>query len=582
MSANNNTVNRRFSVAPMMEWTDRHCRFFHRLLTRRALLYTEMLTTGAVLHGDRARLLRFDRGRASAGAAAWRLRSAGARRVRAHRCGSGFDEINLNAGCPSDRVQDGRFGACLMAEPALVGDCVAAMKAAVSIPVTVKCRIGIDEQDPEPALENFTRKRSSGQGPMRSSSTRARPGSKDFRQRRTARFRRSITNASIGSSTRIRDLTVVLNGGIGSVEDALTHLQHVDGVMMGRAAYQEPWRLLAVDPLVFGEAARFASREGSRGGARSPYIEREIAQGTRLHSITRHLHGLFRAVPGARAFRRHLAGAASTPHAGAEYLRCRACIGRGRRSGQRPAIWRTSRPDASVAQRPEPKMLLGVPLSEIAWLALAVVIGGVITGILAGLFGIGGGAVIVPVLYEVFSRARSARGRAHAALRRHLDRHHLADHGALLSHAPRKRPCHPARDQAVGASRRDRRHLRRGDRRLRAAGRVQDRLRADRRFHRHQISVRRRSLESRHRSARHGADDALRLRHRACRIADGRERRLAVQHRAHALRQADPQRGRDLGGARRADHHRRHASAIFSPVCTTTRCCRRCRSASSR
>src|ERR1700691_3256769 len=146
---------RRFSVAPMMEWTDRHCRYFHRLLTRRALLYTEMLTVGAVLHGDRARLLRFD---AAEHPLALQLGGSHPRALAAcARIGAelGFDEINLNAGCPSDRVQDGRFGACLMAEPALVGDGVAAMKAAVAIPVTVKCRIGIDDQDPEPALENF-------------------------------------------------------------------------------------------------------------------------------------------------------------------------------------------------------------------------------------------------------------------------------------------------------------------------------------------------------------------------------------------------------------------------------------------
>ena len=158
----------RFCVAPMMEWTDRHCRFFHRLLTRRALLYTEMLTTGAVLHGDRVAAAALRSGRASGGAAARRLRPARARRLRARSAPiSAIDEINLNVGCPSDRVQDGRFGACLMAEPALVGDCVAAMKAAVAIPVTVKCRIGIDDQDPEEALETLARSGRSGQAPMR-------------------------------------------------------------------------------------------------------------------------------------------------------------------------------------------------------------------------------------------------------------------------------------------------------------------------------------------------------------------------------------------------------------------------------
>jgi tRNA-dihydrouridine synthase A len=319
MNLNNNKVNRRFSVAPMMEWTDRHCRFFHRGLTRRALLYTEMLTTGAVLHGDRGRLLRFD---PAEHPLALQLGGSDPRALaECARIGTdaGFGEINLNAGCPSDRVQDGRFGACLMAEPALVGDCVAAMKAAVSIPVTVKCRIGIDEQDPEPALESFTQavKRAGADALI----VHAR---KAWLKGLSPKENREVPPLDYERVYRLKhahpELAIVLNGGVGSVEDALTHLQHVDGVMMGRAAYQEPWRLLAVDPLVFGEAARFASAKEA-AAALAPYIAREIAQGTRLHSITRHLHGLFHAVPGARAYRRHLAGAASTPHADAEYLR---------------------------------------------------------------------------------------------------------------------------------------------------------------------------------------------------------------------------------------------------------------------
>jgi tRNA-dihydrouridine synthase A len=308
----------RFCIAPMMEWTDRHCRFFHRLLTRRALLYTEMLTTGAVLHGDRGRLLRYD---AAEHPVALQLGGSDPRALAAcARIGAdmGFDEINLNAGCPSDRVQDGRFGACLMAEPALVGDCVAAMKAAVDIPVTVKCRIGIDEQDPESALEIFAQ-------------AVARAGAdalivharKAWLKGLSPKENRDVPPLDYDRVYRLKrahpQLTVVLNGGVGSVEAALAHLDRVDGVMMGRAAYQEPWRLLAVDPLVYGEAARFRSAKEA-ALALMPYIERELTQGTRLHAITRHLHGLFRAVPGARAFRRHLAGAATTPHAGAECL----------------------------------------------------------------------------------------------------------------------------------------------------------------------------------------------------------------------------------------------------------------------
>ena len=302
----------------MMEWTDRHCRFFHRLLTRRALLYTEMLTTGAVLHGDRARLLRYD---AAEHPLALQLGGAEPRALAAcARIGAdlGFDEINLNVGCPSDRVQDGRFGACLMAEPALVADCVAAMKAVVSIPVTVKCRIGIDDQDPEAALEAFAQ--AIEQASADALIVHAR---KAWLKGLSPKENREIPPLDYDRVYRLKaahpHLPVVLNGGIAGVDEALRHLDHVDGVMMGRAAYQEPWRLLAVDPKVFGEAAPFASPKEA-AAALVRYIERELAHGTRLHGITRHLHGLFRAVPGARAFRRALAGAATTPGADAALL----------------------------------------------------------------------------------------------------------------------------------------------------------------------------------------------------------------------------------------------------------------------
>jgi tRNA-dihydrouridine synthase A len=309
---------RKFSVAPMMEWTDRHCRFFHRLLTRCALLYTEMLTTGAVLHGDRARLLRFH---PAEHPLALQLGGAEPRALAAcARIGAdfGFDEINLNVGCPSDRVQDGRFGACLMAEPALVGDCVAAMKAAATIPITVKCRIGIDDQDAEQALESFAQ--AVEQAGADALIVHAR---KAWLKGLSPKENREVPPLDYARVYRLKiahpRLPVVLNGGIGSVEDALGHLAHVDGVMMGRAAYQEPWRLLAVGPLFFGEDVRLASPKEA-AMALVPYIERELAQGTRLHAITRHLHGLFRAVPGARAFRRRLAEAATKPEAGADVL----------------------------------------------------------------------------------------------------------------------------------------------------------------------------------------------------------------------------------------------------------------------
>jgi tRNA-dihydrouridine synthase A len=310
-------ISHRFSVAPMMEWTGRHCRFFHRLMTRRALLYTEMLTTGAVLHGDRGRLLRFDPAEHPVA-----LQLGGSEPRALAECArigadAGFDEINLNAGCPSDRVQEGRFGACLMSEPELVGDCVAAMKAAVAIPVTVKCRIGVDDQDPEEALERFTQAVERAGADVLIVHAR-----KAWLKGLSPKENRDVPPLDYERVYRLKAahsrLPIVLNGGVGSVEDARVHLAQVDGVMMGRAAYQEPWRLLAVDAALFDEAAPFTSAKEA-AAALVPYIEGELRAGTRLHSITRHLHGLFRAVPGARAFRRHLASAANSD-AGAEFL----------------------------------------------------------------------------------------------------------------------------------------------------------------------------------------------------------------------------------------------------------------------
>jgi tRNA-dihydrouridine synthase A len=306
----------RFCVAPMMEWTDRHCRFFHRLLTRRALIYTEMITTGAVLRGDRARLLAYDPfehpvalqlGGSDPAALAQSARIAEE---------LGYDEINLNCGCPSDRVQEGRFGACLMAEPRLVGDSVAAMKAAVRIPVTVKCRIGIDEQDPEAALDEIA-----GAVVVAGVDALVVHARKAWLQGLSPRENRDVPPLDYDRVRRLKAahpaLPVILNGGITSLDQAAEHLGPLDGVMMGRAAYQEPWRLLAVDQEIFGVPAPFTTPKEA-GLALIPYIERELARGTRLHSITRHVLGLFRGVPGARAFRRHLAVEAVKPGADAE------------------------------------------------------------------------------------------------------------------------------------------------------------------------------------------------------------------------------------------------------------------------
>ena len=289
----------------MMDWTDRHCRVFHRLMTRRARLYTEMLTTGAIIHGDRQRLLGFDD---CEHPVALQLGGSDPRDLAtAAGIGEdfGYDEINLNVGCPSDRVKDGRFGACLMAEPALVAEGIAAMKHAVKIPVTVKCRIGIDDQDPEIALDTMAR--SVIEAGANALIVHAR---KAWLNGLSPKENRDIPPLDYDRVYRLKaalpDLPVIINGGIGSLAEARRHLDHVDGAMLGRAAYQEPWRLLTVDPDLFGEPAPHATMKDVFE-AMMPYIADQLSQGTRLHSITRHFVGAFHAVPGARAFRRHLA-----------------------------------------------------------------------------------------------------------------------------------------------------------------------------------------------------------------------------------------------------------------------------------
>jgi tRNA-dihydrouridine synthase A len=303
----------------MMDWTDRHCRVFHRLLTRHARLYTEMLTTPAIIHGDRARLLGFD---ASEHPVALQLGGSDPRELsEAARIGEGFgyDEINLNVGCPSDRVKDGRFGACLMAEPELVAACVAAMKRAVKIPVTVKCRIGIDDQDPEVSLDRLARAVVAAGSDVLIVHAR-----KAWLTGLSPKENRDIPPLDYDRVYRLKrampEVPVIINGGIASLAEAKAHLGHVDGVMLGRAAYQEPWRLLPVDADIFGETPRFAGMKDVFA-AMTPYIERELAKGTRLHAITRHFVGAYHAVPGARAFRRHLAEHGVKAGAGIEVLR---------------------------------------------------------------------------------------------------------------------------------------------------------------------------------------------------------------------------------------------------------------------
>ena len=303
----------------MMDWTDRHCRVFHRLMTRRARLYTEMLTTGAILHGDRRRLLGFD---ASEHPVALQLGGSDPRDLATSaKIGEdfGYDEINLNVGCPSDRVKDGRFGACLMAEPALVAACVGAMKRSVAIPVTVKCRIGIDDQDPEAALDALARSVIAAGADALIVHAR-----KAWLDGLSPKENRDIPPLDYDRVYRLKaslpDVPVVINGGIASLAEARRHLGFVDGVMLGRAAYQEPWRLLTADPELFGEAAPHATMKDVFE-TMMPYIARELAQGVRLHSIARHFVGAFHGVPGARAFRRYLAENGVKPGAGVNVLR---------------------------------------------------------------------------------------------------------------------------------------------------------------------------------------------------------------------------------------------------------------------
>jgi tRNA-dihydrouridine synthase A len=271
-----------------------------------------------VLRGDSARLLGFD---ACEHPVALQLGGSDPQALSASALigeDFGYDEINLNVGCPSDRVQEGRFGACLMLEQALVAEGVAAMKAAVKIPVTVKCRIGVDEQDPNEALFSFTAAvKAAGADALIVHARKA------WLKGLSPRENREVPPLDYALVHRLKaahqDLEIVLNGGIATLEQAQAQLEHVDGVMMGRAAYQEPWRLLGVDPQLYGGPAPFAtSKEAAL--AFIPYIERELAEGARLHSITRHVLGLFRAVPGARAYRRHLATEAVKPGASASVM----------------------------------------------------------------------------------------------------------------------------------------------------------------------------------------------------------------------------------------------------------------------
>jgi len=301
----------------MMDWTDRHCRSLHRTLSRRAVLYTEMLTTGAVLHGDRARLLAFDP--AEHPVALQLGGSEPADLAAAARIGEacGYDEINLNVGCPSDRVQSGRFGACLMREPELVADCMAAMGAAVSVPVTVKCRIGVDDQDPEESL--FRLVDLCAAAGVRHFVVHAR---KALLQGLSPKENRDVPPLNYPLVYRLKaerpELTITINGGVASLDEAQAHLAHVDGVMLGRAAYHTPAILGQADARLFGDSEVVTAIEAVE--RYRPYIARELAAGTHLAAMTRHMLGLFHGAPGARTWRRILTVESVKPDAGLEVV----------------------------------------------------------------------------------------------------------------------------------------------------------------------------------------------------------------------------------------------------------------------
>ena len=314
-----NELDHRFCIPSMMDWTDRHCRFFHRLLTRRARLYTEMVTAEAVLHGHRDRLLAFSPEEHPVALQLGGSDPARLAEAAAIGEGYGYDEINLNVGCPSDRVQEGRFGACLMAEPALVARAVAAMQTRVSVPVTVKCRIGIDDQDNEADLERFVT--AVADAGCRTFIVHAR---KAWLQGLSPKENREVPPLDYGRVHRLAaahpSLEIVLNGGIASLAEAEGHLAHVDGVALGRAAYQNPYLLAEVDRALFGAATSAPSRRDVLE-ALVPYVQRHLRGGGRLNNVTRHILGLYHGRPRARAFRRHLSEHAPREGAGIEVLR---------------------------------------------------------------------------------------------------------------------------------------------------------------------------------------------------------------------------------------------------------------------
>lgn len=312
------SLTHRLSVAPMMDWTDRHCRAFHRLMTRHALLYTEMVTTGAILYGDAERHLAFDAAEHPVALQLGGSDPAALAESAAAGAHYGYDEINLNVGCPSDRVQNGRFGACLMAEPDLVARCVTAMKGATALPVTVKTRIGVDDRDSYEQLCDFVAVVADG-----GCETFIIHARKAWLKGLSPKENREIPPLSYETVYRLKadfpELTIVLNGGVENLDQAESHLGQVDGVMMGRAAYKDPWLLAGVDRQLFGQMSPLPSRpEVARRLA--DYLHRQQQEGVPPRAITRHILGLFNGQPGARRWRQVLSDARRLEDAGPDIV----------------------------------------------------------------------------------------------------------------------------------------------------------------------------------------------------------------------------------------------------------------------
>ena len=318
-SATSTTLNRKFCIAPMLDWTDRHYRYFARLISKRTVLYSEMITTGALIHGDRDRYLEFNDQETPLA-----IQLGGSNPQDLALCAKmaedlGYDEVNLNVGCPSDRVQNNMIGACLMGHPELVAECIASMQNAVSVPVTVKHRIGIDDNDSYEALHHFVNTIAST-----GCSTFIVHARKAILKGLSPKENRDIPPLKYDVAYQLKNdfpsLEIIVNGGIKTITESLDHINHLDGVMVGREAYQNPWILSDVDEKLYGEPANTLTRHDVLE-LMLPYIEEELSKGNYLGHITRHILGLFHSMPGGKRYRRHLSENAHKKGAGIDIVK---------------------------------------------------------------------------------------------------------------------------------------------------------------------------------------------------------------------------------------------------------------------